>query len=247
MRDVLLRAANTLVALAALFLLAPAMLVIALLIKLDSPGPAIYRQWRVGLDRRRPDPVGAPGSRRGIDFGGRPFTLYKFRTMRRDAEALSGPVWTTRGDARVTRVGRVLRRFGLDELPQFWNVVKGDMSIVGPRPERPHFVLRLREEIADYPARHRVKPGITGWAQVHVGSDHSIDDVREKLGYDLEYLRRRSLWLDLQIMIRTVPVMFEPAAGPRKRGDTLESQRSDELDGNTPGALSDPLWPSGNR
>ena len=188
MRDVLLRAANTLVALAALFLLAPAMLVIALLIKLDSPGPAIYRQWRVGLDRRRPDPVGAPGSRRGIDFGG----------------------------------------FGLDELPQFWNVVRGDMSIVGPRPERPHFVLRLREEIADYPARHRVKPGITGWAQVHVGSDHSIDDVREKLGYDLEYLRRRSLWLDLQIMIRTVPVMFEPAAGPRKRGDTLESQRSDE-------------------
>jgi len=209
MKEPLLRAANCLVALTVLVLLLPVMLVIALLIKLDSPGPAIYRQRRIGFDRRTRDSHGADAGRRDTDFGGRPFTMYKFRTMHEHAETDSGPVWASRTDSRVTRIGRVLRRTRLDELPQFWNVIMGDMSVVGPRPERPHFVMKFREEIDDYQVRHRVKPGITGLAQVHRNPDQSIDDVRVKLVYDLEYVRRRSFWLDLNILLRTLPVLFE--------------------------------------
>jgi lipopolysaccharide/colanic/teichoic acid biosynthesis glycosyltransferase len=184
------------------------MVVIAILIKLDSPGPVIYRQRRVGIDRRHPSPIRHEESRRGLDLGGRPFTMYKFRTMQVDAERDSGPVWARAGDERATRVGRILRRHRLDEIPQFWNVLVGDMSVVGPRPERPNFVIHLQDEIETYRLRHRVKPGITGLAQVHRDGDRSTADVRAKVDYDLEYIRRRSLWLDLLIMVRTLPALF---------------------------------------
>lgn len=209
MKEHFLRAANLVVALAGLVLLVPVMLVIAALIKMDSPGPVIYRQRRIGHDRRARDAPDFEAWQRATDLGGRPFTMYKFRTMRQDAETDSGPVWASRSDARATRVGKFLRRTRLDELPQLWNVILGDMSVVGPRPERPHFVLRLRDEIAGYQIRHQVKPGITGLAQVHRSGDRSIEDVRVKLDYDLEYVRRRSIWLDLHILLKTLPVIFE--------------------------------------
>lgn len=210
LEEIALRAINMLVAAVALVLLSPVFLVIAVLIKLDSRGPVFYRQVRVGLDRRSPrrdeDSVG----RRVSDIGGKPFEIVKFRTMTVDAEQESGPVWAQgEGDPRVTRVGRVLRRTRLDEIPQFWNVLKGEMSIVGPRPERPAFVQRLRDEIEGYPLRQKVPPGITGWAQVNRPPDRSVEDVREKVGFDLEYLDRRSVWFDLWIMLKTFPVMFE--------------------------------------
>jgi lipopolysaccharide/colanic/teichoic acid biosynthesis glycosyltransferase len=139
----------------------------------------------------------------------KPFEIFKFRTMRNDAESDSGPVWASDDDPRVTRVGRMLRRTRLDEIPQFWNVLRGEMSIVGPRPERPTFVQQLRDEIEGYPLRQQVPPGITGWAQVNRPPDQSVEDVRQKVGFDLEYLNRRSVWFDLWIMLKTFPVMFE--------------------------------------
>lgn len=208
MREASLRATNVLVALIALIVLLPVMAIIVILIKLDGPGPVIYRQRRVGLDRRRGSANRRAAGRRGQDLGGRPFTMYKFRTMRVDAEEDSGPVWARARDERATRIGRILRRYRLDEIPQFWNVLVGDMSVVGPRPERPNFVIHLRDEIEDYRLRHRVRPGITGLAQVHRDGDRSTDDVRAKVDYDLEYIRRRSLGLDLLIMIRTLPVLL---------------------------------------
>ena len=193
----------------ALVILLPIIIVIAVAVRLDSPGPVIYRQLRVGLDRRgRMDRRDSTG-RRVNDLGGRPFMIYKFRTMLVDAELDSGPVWARTDDERATRVGRVLRKTRIDEIPQFWNVLKGDMGVVGPRPERPNFVLELQKEIDGYRLRNRVKPGITGWAQVHKASDQSVEDVRQKVDYDLEYVRRRSLWFDLLIMLKTLPVMFE--------------------------------------
>ncbi|MDT8436368.1 MAG: sugar transferase [Gemmatimonadota bacterium] len=204
----ILRGLNVVVAAGALLLLAPVFLVIAVAIRLDSRGPVIYRQLRVGLDRRSGAGADSTGRRR-TDLGGRPFTIYKFRTMRVDAEDATGPVWARPRDGRVTRVGAVLRKTRLDELPQFWNVIRGEMSVVGPRPERPNFVLELRKEIDAYAMRHRVPPGITGWAQVNRGYDRNVEDVREKLGYDLEYLEKRSIWFDLLIMLRTIPVMLE--------------------------------------
>jgi lipopolysaccharide/colanic/teichoic acid biosynthesis glycosyltransferase len=209
LEDFLLRAVNFVVALIALLILLPAIVIISVLIKLDTPGPAVYRQLRIGLDRRgRMDTRDRTG-RRVNDLGGRPFMIYKFRTMRVDAELDSGPVWASKDDERATRLGRWLRKTRMDEIPQFWNVLKGDMGVVGPRPERPNFVLELQKEIDGYRIRNRVKPGITGWAQVNLGSDRSVDDVREKVGYDLEYVRRRSLWFDVLIMLKTLPVMFE--------------------------------------
>lgn len=205
-RELALRSLNVAVAALALLLLSPLMLVIAVAIRLESRGPIIYRQLRVGLDRRSLDSGDSTG-RRATDLGGRPFMLNKFRTMRSDAEDATGPVWCGNDDHRVTRVGRVLRRHRLDEIPQFWNVLRGDMSVVGPRPERPSFVSYLREEISEYPLRQRVRPGITGWAQVNRDSDQTLEDVRTKLHYDLDYLRRRSIWFDIKIMARTVPVM----------------------------------------
>ncbi|MGH7540034.1 MAG: sugar transferase, partial [Gemmatimonadota bacterium] len=195
----------------ALLVLSPLLFVIAVLIRLDSKGPVLYRQLRIGLDRRDWEDGfdGEANSRRTADLGGCPFTIYKFRTMHVDAERATGPVWASPDDQRVTRVGAVLRRFRLDELPQFWNVLRGDMAIVGPRPERPSFVHILRNQVDGYRLRHRVRPGITGWAQVNQEPDQSLNDVQHKLEYDLEYLRRRSLSFDLRIMLRTLPVMLE--------------------------------------
>ncbi len=207
--EILLRLANLLVTLVALTILLPLIVVISVLVRLDSPGPVIYRQLRVGLDRRgRMDTRDRTG-RRVNDLGGRPFMIYKFRTMQVDAEFDSGPVWARRNDERATRIGRVLRKTRMDEIPQFWNVLKGDMAVVGPRPERPNFVLELQKEIDGYRLRNRVKPGITGWAQINRGTDHTVQDVREKVDFDIEYVRRRSLWFDLLIMLKTLPVMVE--------------------------------------
>jgi lipopolysaccharide/colanic/teichoic acid biosynthesis glycosyltransferase len=210
---VLLRAANFLVALAAVLILLPVILLINLAIKLDSPGPIVYRQLRIGLDRRGTRDARDRTGRRVSDLGGRPFMLFKYRTMQVDAELDSGPVWAAPDDARATRAGRWLRKTRLDEIPQFWNVLKGEMSVVGPRPERPNFVIALQRELQDYRLRNRVLPGITGWAQVNRGTDQSLDDVRVKLDYDLEYVRKRSLWFDLLIMLKTLPVMFERDKG----------------------------------
>lgn len=207
--EVVLRVINMMVAALALVVLIPVIAVIALLIRIDSPGPVFYRQVRVGLDRRTPHGEKDSIGRRVSDIGGKPFEIVKFRTMRTDAESDSGPVWASDDDPRVTRVGRMLRRTRLDEIPQFWNVLRGEMSIVGPRPERPTFVQQLRDEIEGYPLRQQVPPGITGWAQVNRPPDQSVEDVRQKVGFDLEYLNRRSVWFDLWIMMKTFPVMFE--------------------------------------
>jgi lipopolysaccharide/colanic/teichoic acid biosynthesis glycosyltransferase len=201
------RAVNTLLAGVALVLVSPVLVLVALLVKLSSRGPAFYTQERVGLDRRSPGPQ-APHRRRARDLGGRPFTIYKFRTMRVDAEQQSGAVWAQQQDPRVTPVGRLLRQYRLDELPQLLNVLKGDMNIVGPRPERPTIFAELREHITEYPLRQRTKPGITGLAQINHHYDRSIDDVRTKVSYDLEYIRRQSLAEDLRIMLKTVPTIL---------------------------------------
>jgi len=209
------RVINNVVAIIALVLLSPLILIISILIRIDSPGSVFYRQVRVGLDRRNLADEAATIGRRLSDIGGQPFEILKFRTMRVDAEAASGPIWAADDDPRVTRVGRLLRRTRLDEVPQFWNVLRGEMSIVGPRPERPSFVRQLRNEISGYPLRQQVPPGITGWAQVNRPADQTVDDVRAKVDFDLEYLKRRSVWFDLWIMLKTLPVMFErDSSGP---------------------------------
>jgi lipopolysaccharide/colanic/teichoic acid biosynthesis glycosyltransferase len=200
------RAVNFVLALAALVLASPVLLVIALAVKLSSRGPVFYTQERVGLDRRqRGDGI---NHRRHRNVGGQPFTIYKFRTMRVDAERESGAVWAQREDPRVTPVGRLLRQYRLDELPQLLNVLRGEMNIVGPRPERPTIFAELREHIAEYPLRQRAKPGITGLAQINHHYDRSLDDVRTKVHYDLEYIRRQSLVEDVRIMLKTIPVIL---------------------------------------
>lgn len=206
-----IRLVNLAVAAASLAVLSPLMLLIAIAIKLDSRGPVLYRQLRIGLDRRSLFGENGDGwsGRRTGDLGGRPFMMYKFRTMRLHAEEETGPVWASPEDDRSTRVGRFLRRYRLDEIPQFLNVLRGEMCVVGPRPERPSFVRFLREQFEEYPLRQRVPPGITGWAQVHQEADRCLDDVRMKLRYDLEYLRCRSTAFDLRIMMRTLPVILE--------------------------------------
>jgi exopolysaccharide biosynthesis polyprenyl glycosylphosphotransferase len=158
---------------------------LALFIKLDSPGSVFYSQERVGLN-------------------GRVFRIYKFRSMRADAEARTGAVFSQEGDPRVTRVGRFMRKTRLDELPQLVNVLRGDMSIVGPRPERPEHVYRLVEKIPFYRTRHVIRPGLTGWAQVRYNYGSTDEDALVKLQYDLYYIRHQSLALDLNIMLRTV-------------------------------------------
>ena len=201
------RVLNVLVALVLLVVSAPLWLVIAALIKLTSRGPVLYVQTRVGLDQRRSG-IRPNDPRRRSDIGGRPFTIYKFRTMRVDAEAHSGAVWAQQDDPRVTPIGRVLRQYRLDELPQLLNVLRGEMNIVGPRPERPSIFAELRSHIAEYPLRQRTKPGITGLAQINQHYDRSLDDVRRKVHYDLEYIRHQSVRQDLRIMLRTVPVVL---------------------------------------
>ena len=199
------RALNVFAALIALLVLWPLMLVVAVVVKLSSPGPVLYMQARVGLDprglrSRRDD------ARRTQDYGGRIFTIYKFRSMVQ-SDSDSSQVWAEEGDARVTRVGHFLRKYRLDELPQFWNVLTGDMNLVGPRPEQPDIFVRLRKEVRHFSGRQQVLPGITGLAQVFQHYDRSIDDVRRKADLDLEYIRNRSPLHDLEIMARTIPVV----------------------------------------
>jgi sugar transferase (PEP-CTERM system associated) len=167
----------------------PLMIVTAIMVWLESGRPVLYRQERVGEN-------------------GRLFTLFKFRSMRKDAEKAGTPLWARDGDDRVTHVGRFIRTTRLDELPQLWNVVRGDMSFVGPRPERPYFVAELAKEIPFYQQRHAVKPGLTGWAQVKYRYGSSLEDAMEKLRYDLYYIKHLSVFFDLTIVFDTVKVVL---------------------------------------
>src|SRR5690242_7048138 len=183
------RLSNMIVAVGGLVLSSPVMLLTALAVRLSSPGPVLYRQARVGLD-------------------GAIFTLYKFRSMRADAEAGTGAVWAQKDDPRVTPVGRFIRRVRFDELPQLYNVLKGEMSIVGPRPERPEFVKALNEQIPYYHQRHCVRPGITGWAQINYKYGDTLEDVVKKLEYDLYYIKNMSIALDNYIIFHTLKAML---------------------------------------
>jgi len=173
-----------------LIILTPIMMILGIFIKIDTPGPVFHKQERVGLR-------------------GKKFTLVKFRSMVSDAEKHTGPVWAEKNDKRITRIGRVIRPYRLDELPQIINVLKGEMSFVGPRPERPAFVEHLKKSIPFYRLRLTVHPGITGWAQVKHTYDQSVDDVRKKLKFDLEYINNMSLRLDLKIFLKTVLTMIK--------------------------------------
>jgi sugar transferase (PEP-CTERM system associated) len=168
---------------------APVMLLTALLIKLESPGPVLYRQERVGQN-------------------GRSFSIAKFRSMRVDAEGDGKPVWAAANDNRVTRVGQVIRKLRIDELPQLFNVLRGEMSLVGPRPERPFFVERLTQDIPFFALRHSVKPGVTGWAQVRYPYGATVEDSLQKLQYDLYYVKNHTLFLDLVVLMETVGVVL---------------------------------------
>jgi sugar transferase (PEP-CTERM system associated) len=183
------RLSDILLALVGLVLAAPLMALSAMALRFSSPGPILYSQRRVGKD-------------------GAIFTIHKFRSMRVDAEAMTGAVWSTQNDPRVTPVGRFLRRTRLDELPQLWNVLKGDMSFVGPRPERPEFVADLTKQIPFYGQRHVVRPGLTGWAQVCHRYGSTVDDAQEKLQYDLFYIKRMSVPFDIYVILETVKTVL---------------------------------------
>lgn len=219
------RSLDVVVSLAMIILLAPMLILTALAVRLTSPGTVIFRQTRVGLnlrgsketkqDRRQAAAQSVPESedrRQGVDRRananyGKPFTLYKFRTMRNDAEK-DGAQFATKGDPRVTSIGRFLRKTRLDELPQLWNVLKGEMTLVGPRPERPEFMEELSEEIPNYLDRLGLKPGLTGPAQVINGYDNNIESFRRKVALDLLYLQNCCLWNDLKILFRTIRVVL---------------------------------------
>jgi sugar transferase (PEP-CTERM system associated) len=186
------RIVSTLTAAAGLLLFLPFFPIVVLLVRFSSSGPIFFRQTRVGL-------------------GGRNFTVYKFRTMRTDAE-VAGAKWATKNDPRVTRVGMFMRKIRLDEVPQLWNVLRGDMGFVGPRPERPEFVPWLAEQIPYFDLRHMIRPGLTGWAQVRYGYGSTLAESREKLEYDLYYIKHMSLGLDLLIMFETIKTIL------RRRG-----------------------------
>ncbi len=188
-RRVLKRSADLLLAGIMLSIFFPLIAVIALLIKIDSKGPVIFSQERVGQD-------------------GKIYRIHKFRSMVEDAEKMSGPVWAQTDDKRITRLGKIIRKLRIDELPQLWNILKGDMSFVGPRPEREHFVKELEELIPYYRERHTVKPGLSGWAQVSYGYGASVDDAVEKLNYDLFYIKNMSFFMDLMIVLRTVKIVL---------------------------------------
>jgi lipopolysaccharide/colanic/teichoic acid biosynthesis glycosyltransferase len=211
------RGIDVLISAFALSVLTPVFAFIALLVLLTSRGPVFYRQVRVGQnrregERRRSRPTVDSGDRRTqerrvSDSFGRPFRILKFRTMVVNAEEF-GPQWSSKDDPRITSVGRLLRLTRLDETPQFVNVFRGEMSLIGPRPERPYFVYQFVEEIPNYQKRLLVRPGITGLAQINLDYDTCIDDVKKKLEQDLEYVRSRSLVRDFRIMVRTVTVVF---------------------------------------
>ncbi len=187
------RAFDVFFAVLGLIVSAPIWVTTAVLVKLSSPGPVLYRQERVGLN-------------------GRTFELLKFRSMRADAEKATGPVWAAEADPRITPVGRVIRQYRIDEIPQMYNVLKGEMSFVGPRPERPFFVDQLARELPYYHQRHVVKPGITGWAQVRYPYGATVDDAREKLQLDLYYIKHTNLSFDLKILTETVKTLFKKMA-----------------------------------
>jgi sugar transferase (PEP-CTERM system associated) len=183
------RAIDLVFSIAGLILTAPLLPLVALMIRIDSRGPLFLRQIRVGEMEKK-------------------FLLYKFRSMRSDAEKASGAVWATKDDPRITRVGKFLRKTRIDELPQLFNVLNGDMSLVGPRPERPEFIVKLKKQIPFYSERHFVKPGVTGWAQIRYPYGASVEDAIEKLRYDLYYIKNISLFLDTQIILETAKVML---------------------------------------
>ncbi len=187
--SIIKRIVDMLIAVPALVASTPLWIIIAALIKIDSPGPVFYKQERVGKSQKR-------------------FTIYKFRTMVVNAEENTGPVWSSEEDSRITRVGRVLRRVRLDELPQLLMVIKGEMSMIGPRPERPYFVDKLIQEYPFYYRRLKIRPGITGWAQIKHPYDQNIEDVRQKLKYDFYYIENLSFSLDLKILLSTAWVML---------------------------------------
>lgn len=189
LRTTIKRLFDIVCALGLLLLASPVMLIAAVAIRLESPGPFLYRQERVGLE-------------------GKPFNVVKFRSMRSDAEKDGVPRWATAGDCRVTRVGKVIRKMRIDELPQLLSVLFGQMSLVGPRPERPYFVDKLKQDIPFYAVRHSVKPGVTGWAQVKYQYGSSQEDTINKLQYDLYYVKNHSLFLDLVILFETVGVVL---------------------------------------
>jgi exopolysaccharide biosynthesis polyprenyl glycosylphosphotransferase len=188
MRDCARRVGDLIIASGLIFFTLPLMAIVAMAIKCESRGPIFYRQERVGL--------------RGASF-----MLTKFRSMVENAEDGRRPVWAAQDDTRVTAVGSIIRRFRIDELPQLFNVLKGEMSIIGPRPERPYFVEKLSALIPGFDMRHQVKPGITGWAQVNYPYGASVEDARNKLTYDLYYIENRSPSLDLRILLTTVRVV----------------------------------------
>ncbi len=201
---------------AGLIVFAPLMAAAAVAIKLTSPGPVLFTQERIGvnrrLDHRRGSSNGHGGfdrrvnDRRGDQKHGKPFTMFKFRSMSVGAEN-GVPKWTTRDDPRVTAIGRLIRKTRIDETPQFFNVLRGDMSIVGPRPERDYFYAQVDRKIPKFPNRLRVKPGLTGLAQVNVGYTNNVEDMQRKLDHDLEYIRTLSPTNDVKIMFRTISVV----------------------------------------
>jgi len=183
------RILDSVAAVVGIVLLSPLFLFATILIKLTSKGPILFKQVRVGKD-------------------GELFEIYKFRTMRVDAEKETGPVWAAQNDNRLIPVGKFLRKAHIDEIPQFFNILKGEMSLIGPRPERPVFVKQFKKEITGYEKRLAVKPGITGLAQVWHKYDETIEDVKKKIRYDLLYIKKYCLWTDVRILLRTFRVVF---------------------------------------
>jgi len=211
------RTTDIISALIGLVLTSPLWIIIPLLIKLTSKGPVFYSQVRVGINRRKEArrfiqeaevDENRKRERRRVDYCGTTFRLFKFRTMIIDAEKNSGPVWAEKNDPRITALGRFLRKTRIDEIPQFINVLRGDMSLIGPRPERPEFVEKLISQVESYERRLEVKPGITGLAQVSNGYDSSISSVVKKVQHDIDYIDRWSIWGDIKIVLRTVIVVF---------------------------------------
>jgi sugar transferase (PEP-CTERM system associated) len=188
-RDRLRRITDVVLATVGFVAAAPVLLLTALAIKLEDGGAVLYRQERIGLDCR-------------------PFTLFKFRSMREDAESDGTPAWAAERDIRITKIGRIIRKLRIDELPQLWNMMRGDMTLIGPRPERLYFVSQFSQALPFYDYRHAVRPGITGWAQVSFRYGASLEDARRKLSYDLYYIKNRSLLLDIVILLKTVSVVL---------------------------------------
>jgi len=209
-----IRVLNILVALTGIVMTLPVMLLACVMVKASSPGPVIFSQRRVGYCRRRKERRSRPEARvarrnqdrRDDNDGGLIFTIYKFRTM--TVAEQPKEEWATPQDPRITSIGMMLRKTRIDELPQLFNVLLGDMSIVGPRPEQPGIFVDLRTQVDGYAFRQKVKPGITGLAQVSLGYDQTIEDVERKVEKDLEYIKGRGFWRDLGIMAKTIPVML---------------------------------------